>query len=318
MVNTMNDVFEHFKWRVRPAYVWFDWLDEDGNRLVIPTTGLMGLDSCTAVGITWRQLEEQRKLTGPVLGAPLDARPGVTYEPMSRTHAAMFRIFADLDYADPDAIQSFAATYGLLGLPKQEQILLLREPNRQHVASGESHLAWAREICEMREALRLSRSMPPEEEAEDLAAYRRHGSDPPYEEGRRKLYWLFNRHLQAVQPRMNFSAESPPELRFQPLTLLASMWLQLSLSLVGSKDYRSCKFCRRLFEISTELTGYRRHREFCSTSCKTKDYRRRRRLAVQLKAQGKSLSEISDAVKTEKATIRGWIAAARGTSKGKS
>src|SRR3989442_442659 len=125
----------------------------------------------------------------------------------------------------------------------------------------------------MQEALELTHSQTPAQEAEDRAAWNRVGLEPPYNERREKLAWLFNIHLQHVQGRMLFDAKAEPRLSFAPLTLLSAMWLQLALSVVGDKEFRACKLCRRLFEISTEQTGYRKHREFCSESCKTKDYR---------------------------------------------
>ena len=75
---------------------------------------------------------------------------------MSREHATLFRTFADLEYTNLQEIGAFVTKYGLLGLPRQEQSLMVHQfgKGRRHYANGESHMDWAREICLMREALR--------------------------------------------------------------------------------------------------------------------------------------------------------------------
>ena len=176
---------------------------------------------------------------------------------------------------------------------------------------GESHLTWAREICLMHEAMRLARWRTAGEEAEEDARYKKFGLNAEHHRGkrRRKLEWLFNLHLQNVQPRMAFEKDSSPRLSFRPLTLLAAMWLQLALAVAGDKHFPACKFCSRLFEVSTSPTGFRTHREFCSDSCKTRDYRRRKRLASDLATKGRSVQEIGRVTKTKVATIRTWLKA---------
>jgi hypothetical protein len=310
----MDEPFRQFQWHVSPTYEWQDWLDGRGHRVLIPTTGLLGLSSPTAVEHTWQSLAKRKRQTGPVLGPTIDAGPARFYNPMSREHASLFRLFADLDYENPDAILAFASQYGLLGLEIQEQAKSIRKKDgefRHHFVRGESHLAWAREICLMRDALQLVRARTPQEEEEHRAAWARVNLKPPYEDDRARCTWLFNVHLQRVQARMSFQPDSLPKLLFSPLNLLAAMWLQLALSVVGSKEFRACKHCRRLFEISTEETGYRSHREFCSESCKTKDYRRRKRTALKMAKDGAEPRKIADAIATELATVRGWISAGK-------
>lgn len=309
----MDEPFRRFEWHVAKTYHWQHWLDEIGRRLTIPTDGLYGLETPSAVEHTWVQLHEEGRKTGPVVGPVLDSGIRFTYSPMSREHATLFRAFAEIDYTKLSEIGDFVEKYGLLGLPLQEQTLTVHRFGRtdHHFAVGESHLDWAREICLMREALRAVRTRTPEDDAQDLAAWNRVGLQPPYEERRRHLTWMFNVHLQHVQARMFFDGSSPSRLSFAPLTLLAAMWLQLALSVAGDKEFRACKNCRRLFEISTELTGYRKHREFCSESCKTKDYRKRRRTAIALHKRGTKLTEIAAKIETNKETVRRWIAAVK-------
>ena len=315
----MDEPFRRFEWSVANAYHWQDWLDERGRRLGIPTDGLNGLETTSIVESTWGQLYQEGKRTGPIIGPTLDAHVLRHYSPMSREHATLFRTFADLEYTNLQEIGAFVTKYGLLGLPRQEQSLMFHQfgKGRRHYANGESHMDWAREICLMREALRLSRTRTPAEEAELRATWNRVGLEPPYERDREKLAWLFNVHLQHVQSRMLFEADTAPRLSFAPLTLLSAMWLQLALSVAGDKEFRGCKHCKRLFEISTEKTGYRKHREFCSESCKTKDYRKRKRTALKLAGEGKSVAVVATRTGTNAVTVRAWLATTRKRGKGK-
>jgi hypothetical protein len=303
----MKEPFQQFEWHVSPAYHWQDWLDERGRPVVVPDDGLISLDSESGVEIAWQDYYERQEQTGPVIGPVLDSGPARKYQPMVREHATLFRTFADLDFRDRGAILEFATTYGLLGTDRQEQGPLLSELGH-HYALGESHLTWAREICLMREVRALTQCRPEAEQAEIDERYRQHGLDPERRrrEDAKKLDWLFNVHLQHVQPRMSFQPGLPPSLSYTPLTLLAAMWLQLALAIKDDKDFQACKFCRALFEISTAQTGFRRHREFCSDSCKTKDYRKRKRTALRLLREGRPLARVAKELETEPATIRRW------------
>ena len=101
------------------------------------------------------------------------------------------------------------------------------------------------------------------------------------------------------------------------MTLLAAMWLQFALAVSENKRFVECKFCNRLFEISRDQTGFRTHRKFCSGACRTKDYRRRKRAARKLAAEGSPLSTIAEQVQADRATVRGWLDAASATAKPK-
>jgi hypothetical protein len=287
LVNTMNEPFLQFEWPVAPAYEWRDWLDSNGQPVVVPAEGLASFQSCSGVELASKRLGE----TGPVLCPTGDPGASRRYRPMQREHAALFRTFAALDYRDPAAIRAFANKYGRLGLEPQRQLIEGSMERPDHYVEGESHLAWAREICRMKEALRL--------------AHRQTPSDSE----RRKLSRLFDVNLQWVQGRMIFDPDKPPRFSVAPLSLLTAMWLQLALAIAGDKQFVECKHCHRLMEISTEETGFRTHREFCSDSCKTKDYRKRKRTALELAARGASVSTIADRAATNGRTVRRWVAA---------
>lgn len=300
-MNTMNDAFYDFAWRVAPRYEWQDWLDQKGKPVVVPCEGSISLEDAEAVELVWKQAQEEKEKYGPVLHEAIEHGTEVRrYCPMQRQHAALFREFAGLDYFDKASILDFAGKYGGLGVPPQHQSLRVPDENgelRDHFAQGEPYLSWALEICLMREGLRLE------------SRKRRSLNDL------RRSKWLFDRHLQHVQGRLGFDRAGEPRLTLEPLTLIAAMWLQLALAITGDKSFVACKFCRRPFEISTDPTGFRSHREFCSNSCKTKDYRKRKRTALWLAANGKGVADISVKTSTEVTTVRAWLASAKASRK---
>ena len=316
----MKEPLTDFEWYVAPTYQWQDWMGHTGNPVVVPAEGLFSLESPSGVEHVWGQFLEKERVAGPILGPVLDSGPAETYRPMRREHASLFRTFADLDYLDKDAILRFASNYGLLGVKQHTQSVRISDhtdgKSHRHVV-GESYLDWAREICAMQEAFRLARVKTPDEDGTIRTAYAKHKLKPPYEQDRQRLAWLFNQHLQWVQARIVLEADALPRVSFAPLTLLAAMWLQLALSLAGNKQFRACKNCHKLFEISTEDTGFRSHREFCSESCKTLDYRKRKREALKLASGGKSAAAIAKRLKTSPTTVKAWLVGSRRREKGK-
>jgi hypothetical protein len=295
----MTDAFADFRWPVY-EYEWQDWLDESGRLLLVPSKGLASSESASGLELLWNRAQKSEKKYGPVL-CPIvkDALQAPSYRPMDRNHAALFREFADLDYQNTDSILKFAHRYGTLGLVAQNQSIKVPVPStprggfRWHHAFGEPYLQWAIEICFMREGLRYSERKP-----RNMEEWKR-------------LKWLFDRNLQHVQGRLGFTPTKEPRVLLEPLTLISAMWLQLALAITGEKEFVACKFCRRLFEISTEQTGYRRHREFCSVSCKTKDYRKRKRTALRLAKSGDRVRDIATKTSTDTSTVRSWLASAK-------
>lgn len=301
----MDDPFYDFEWFVAPDYRWQPWLDSEGTPLVVPSEGFFSLESELAIEMTWNRQQESGERTGPVLEPVVGPKQKVRrYRPMGRENAALFKEFAELDYHSPEAMLGFARRYGQLGVANQTQAMSYRGADGRplsHSVSGESFLDWALEICLMREGLQLSN--------------RRRRSN----EHERRLSWLFDRNLQHVQGRLRITKARGRRLVLAPLKLISAMWLQLALAITGDKTFLACKFCRRMFEISTDEMGFRSHREFCSDSCKTKDYRKRKRTALALAADGLRAPQVAKQLDTDVATVRNWLtgAKAKGLTKGK-
>jgi len=292
----MEDAFSDFEWAVAPRYEWQERLNQDGTSIDPPDDDLLGLETEAMVELTWNFSMDNGQQFGPVLSPVFDDLGQLRhYKPMQREHSALFREFAELDYKNKDGLRAFATQYGLLGVPLESQSIRVPGPDGElfdHHAHGEPYLRWAVEVCFMREGVRLA----------DLG---RSG------ERSRRLKWLFDRHLQHVQGRLTFNQTGQPRLALEPLTLVAAMWLQLALAITGEKRFVACKFCRRMFEISTAQTGFRSHREFCSDSCKTMDYRKRKRTALALAAAGAPVAEIAEKSSTDGRTVRKWLATDR-------
>lgn len=308
-VNTMNEPFLSFEWQVAAAYQWAHWLNDRGKPSTVPTKIL---ESPSAVELAWSAARRRGRVAGPVLDGVASAGVQRSYFPMSKATSSLFLTFAEIDYRNLSSISDFAAKYGLLGLSTVYQSVPDPTDSAQnYYAHGETYLDWVREICLMREAVQLTQSDGAVDNSKTRAEWNSAKLDLPYGERQERCAWLLNSHLQDVQPRIVFAADMESRLSFAPTSLLSAAWLQFALSLAGDKEFRSCKFCRRLFEISTEQTGFRSHREFCTDSCKTKDYRKRRRTALRLTNEGKPLREVSEKTNTEVATIRAWLAAAK-------
>jgi len=100
-----------------------------------------------------------------------------------------------------------------------------------------------------------------------------------------RAYWvladLINRN--AVAEPLNcvvtptFEDMEPKQMGFElsPDSLLGALWLQMAQAVSSNKEYRRCLECGIAFEISLEVTGYRRNRRYCSDACRMKASRSR-------------------------------------------
>lgn len=315
----MKDALQGSKWDVFPAYEWKDWLDEKGRPVVVPA------ESFKSPAAVWRASKLYGETeTGPVLGRVLDSGRARTIEPMSGEHVALFKTFAELSCADRDEITAFASTYGSLrrSHQHQHQNRVVKGRSGAHYADGESHLTWAVEIVQMREALKLSLDRSREQELAFRKAWttqdhRRWKVKPPYEKDRKRLTTLINIHLEHVQPRIVLGESN--RLSYRPLDLLSSIWLQFTLSLTGGRSFRKCKMCERIFEISTEDEGYNTNREFCDRAyCRTKHLRKRKKQVLELafSETPPPASEIAEQTGTTLKAVKAWIKAEKKKRKG--
>lgn len=105
--------------------------------------------------------------------------------------------------------------------------------------------------------------------------------------------------------RFNDDAEGTGT-RFEvaPQNLIGALFLQFGRAVAGDKDHRPCKECGKWFELVPQDKG---RREFCRAACKVKDYRDRKKRAVELKATGQTPQQIAKATGTELETVKRWV-----------
>jgi hypothetical protein len=96
-------------------------------------------------------------------------------------------------------------------------------------------------------------------------------------------------------------------IRLIPSSLLGALWWQFARVVTGELDYRPCRVCHRLIELSTGEKGFRHDREFCSNKCKFKDHRRKVREAKQLRAGGQTVRQIAKHFETTTTVIKNWL-----------
>lgn len=101
------------------------------------------------------------------------------------------------------------------------------------------------------------------------------------------------------------------QVSIRPVNLVGAIAMQFALAVVGNKEYRQCRLerCRRWFEVGRFVQGP--NREFCSDSCRAKDYQERRAMARQLYGQGMPLAAIAGRLNTDVDKVKFWIAATR-------
>jgi hypothetical protein len=76
---------------------------------------------------------------------------------------------------------------------------------------------------------------------------------------------------------------------------------------VSKKNHRQCEICGRWFEVSLGDNGKRADTRFCDHACINKAYRRRQKMANEMRTAGKTLREIEKATGTKMKTLKKWL-----------
>jgi hypothetical protein len=275
----------------------------------------------------WMLVEDSEPDEPPRLYDPFTPdEPPRLYDPFT-TDPGLFRNFAEVS-SDRDSILAFANQYGMLGIGTW--LGRFTPEKRTAGTRGETPQDWGEAIAAMRRAVELWR-MVENRDVDRLSTLIRPS----------KTAWVYTgagsvarmepvidlpQADDVVAPARFFVARwindrlqgsAMPQLRYEPETgkwviqlipgnLLSAMWLQFAQSIARNKRYRTCKGCSRWFEISTDETGFRINREFCSDACKSRDYRKRKDQARRLKAEGKTIVSIARELGTDVETIKKW------------
>src|SRR5262249_51113615 len=92
--------------------------------------------------------------------------------------------------------------------------------------------------------------------------------------------------------------------RLAPGDLVKLLWLQFVRAISSGTRQQRCRECGKWFEL---LPKHRGRKEFCSTACKLREFRRRQSRAVELKAAGRTVKQIATELDTDIDTVKRWV-----------
>jgi hypothetical protein len=118
-----------------------------------------------------------------------------------------------------------------------------------------------------------------------------------------KLKRIMKAHLRLSSTMVTEGGQS--RLIVWPANLLGGLLLEVASSVELKSDWERCKDCGKWFEIRPPET--RSSRAYCSTSCRVKSYRQRRREARKLFEQGVSVPEVARRLEIEEDTAKRWV-----------
>jgi hypothetical protein len=206
-----------------------------------------------------------------------------------REETALFREFAKVDLT-PEGVIAFANRYGTLGGNVRQPIKIGSSRAKQHGFNfGEPLATWYTEISEVRRLLPLfdpdgKPEIIFETHTESITALWPDGwgvvafratepdtyerlKDKPTEIMRHYLKTQINRKLldhKSTGRLLEYNGAL--RLFIVPESLIAAIWLQFACAIDGNRKYRSCKNCKKWFEVGR--AGRRADAETCSDSCR--------------------------------------------------
>ncbi len=207
-------------------------------------------------------------------------------------HTGLFRAFAATPLS-PEDFCAFANRYGDLwdGLVSASGSFPKVFPGEE--VQQKTVKSWEKEIVDLRCSLeawdRIRANQVSQDDLPDLLRGANHGVTGKF-------------------PAPTF--EIDPErggLRLEPVpgNLLEAIWGQFAQAVNGNKDHRACGHCGDWFELTPEIAS--KNRYYCTEYCRSAAYRRRRERAVELEAQGMSLSKIAEELGSDAKTVAGWL-----------
>jgi hypothetical protein len=260
------------------------------------------------------------------------------YRPLER-ETGLYKRFLEIDSSDRGSILEFADEYGSLGVNALAARPATLDDANRNCVFVETWETWKEEIENMRRTVThwkmveskdsngLSRYFT--ENARGTWLYKSDaGGFQRVQEPVQGLFapgnvlipagflvqdWVNQQLRQSTYPQVLYDVERGSRiLQIVPRSLLGAMWLQFAQTIDGKRSHKPCKECSTWFEVSTEDTGKRVNREFCSDPCKSKNYRRRKAECIQLKAQGMTASAIAKQLDTSIETIKTWLSTKKG------
>ncbi len=265
------------------------------------------------------------------------------YDPMTE-FPVLYRAFADLPRDDPDAIAQFASRFGSLDYIRPSKAV----DGTTH--SLEFGNAWASAITDMKLAVTLwdaiaaadvggvsqfVRRVPVEGEASPRWSV---ASDQSSSAGKSPVLghvqgvlppdptltdefaaasaWIRSRVNRGMNERVRLElavdhTSGKDVVRTMPSSLHGALWLQFAQVIVGQGEPRTCRGCGEWFFVDAKGRGRTSRALFCSKSCKSRDFVKRRDLAAKLFESGLSVKMVAEQLKkegheTDMDTVRKW------------
>jgi hypothetical protein len=118
---------------------------------------------------------------------------------------------------------------------------------------------------------------------------------------------LINENLhQRASPRLLWEQNRERlGLYIVPDGLIGALWLQFACAVERDARFRQCAECTTWFEVAPGRG--RADKQFCSTACRTRAYRKRQAQAARLHDEGRSIEDIARELESDPDTVRGWI-----------
>jgi hypothetical protein len=118
---------------------------------------------------------------------------------------------------------------------------------------------------------------------------------------------LINEHLyHRASPRLLWEPNRDRlGLYIVPDGLVGALWLQFARAVERDAQFRQCTECTTWFEVAPGRG--RADKQFCSTACRTRAYRKRQAEAVRLHGEGRSIDDIARELESDPDTVRSWI-----------
>jgi hypothetical protein len=94
-----------------------------------------------------------------------------------------------------------------------------------------------------------------------------------------------------------------------PFSLFGAIWLQFAQAVHSSKTPKRCRTCGGWFEVAggRKSGSKRTDREFCSNSCRTKNYLQRQEEARQRHQRGETPAKIAKELGTTATIVKNWL-----------
>lgn len=233
-------------------------------------------------------------------------------------HPHLFLDFAHIDPHSEKEMCAFANDWGLLG---NLDFFFFLDDGRW----GESTAYWVTAKNEMGEAVDLWFVLR-EESTERLAVLAEDargnssflttfaGTFPEgagyadFDSAARLLAWVVTHHVEGAgggSLDYDYDGDKTFTHTEHNTSLHESLWIQFSRAIAENADYRRCDVCSKPMLIQSG--GRTVRARYCSVACHMKAARRRKKEALELRAQKVPIRRIAQRVGSSEETVRKWI-----------